>query len=53
MHMVNLLKIQAVKSSQELDKLRTMCDQIEGIVRSLDSMSIGAEMYGTFLTPIV
>ena len=30
-----------------------MCDQIEGIVRSLDSMSIGAEMYGTFLTPIV
>ena len=53
MHMDNVLKIQAVKSSQDLDKLRAMCDQIEGIVRSLDSMSIGAEMYGTFLTPIV
>ena len=51
--MDNLLKIQAVKSSQELDKLRAMCDQIEGIVWSLDSMSIGAEIYGTFLTPIV
>ena len=53
MHMDNLLKIQAVKSSQELDKLRAMCDQIEGIVWSLDSMSIGTEMYGTFFTPVV
>ena len=51
--MDSLLKIQAVKSSQELDKLRVMCDQTEGIVRSLDSMSIGAEMYGTILTPVV
>ena len=53
MHMDNLLKIQAVKSSQELDKLRALCDQIEGIVWSLNSMSIEAEMYGTFLTPIM
>ena len=53
MHIDNLLKIQAVESSQELDKLRAMCDQIAGIVQSLDSMFIGAEMYCTFLTPIV
>ena len=43
-----LIKLAPVKSSVELDKLRCLCDKKEGVVRSLQSLEISADMYGTF-----
>ena len=43
-----LIKLAPVKSSAELDKLRFLCHKIEGVVRSLQSLEISADMYGTF-----
>ena len=47
-----LIKLTPVKSCAELDKLRFLCDKI-GVVRSLQSLEISADMYATFLTPIL
>ena len=48
-----LIKLTPVKSSAELDKLQFLCDKIEGVVRSFQNLEISADMYGTFLTPIL
>ena len=40
-----LIKVAPVKSSGELDKLRFLCDKIEGMVRSLQSLEISADMH--------
>ena len=48
-----LIKLAPVKSSAKLDKLRFLCEKIEGVVRSLQSLEISADMYGTFLSPVL
>ena len=52
-HMEALLKLPAASSISETKKLRDIYDKLESHVRSLQNIGIGAETYGSFLSPVV
>ena len=50
-HTKNLLKLRRVESN--VDSLRRLYDDVQAQVRSLQSLGITEENYGTFLAPII
>ena len=48
-----LLKLPVATSISETKKLRDIYDKLESHVRSLQNIGIGAETYGSFLSPVV
>ena len=52
-HTKNLLKLRRVESNLDIISLRRLYDNIQGQVRSLQSLGITKENYGTFLAPII
>lgn len=51
--MESLLQLPAVTGDDDLKKLRELYDKIESTVRSLHSIRISQETYGTFLAAII
>ena len=52
-HMDILLSINPVNSSQNIDKLRHLYDTLEAHVRSLKSLGVPSDSYGTLLSSII
>ena len=52
-HMYLLLELEGVTSLREFKRLRHLYDQVEGHVRSLKSLGITPESYGSLLSPIL
>ena len=52
-HTKNLLKLQRVESNLDVISLRRLYDDVPAQVRSLQSLGITEENYGTFLAPII
>ncbi len=50
-HMRKFAEIKEVKSITDLKELRDLYDKVETNVRSLESMGVSTESYGTFLAP--
>lgn len=50
-HMSKFEEIKPVKRISDLSELRTLFDQVEANVRSLESFGVYADSYGTFLAP--
>ena len=49
----NLLKLRRVESNLDVISLRRLYDDVQAQVRSLQSLGITEENYGTFLAPII
>ena len=52
-HTKNLLKLRRVESNLDVISLRRLYDDVQAQVRSLQSLGITEENYGTFLAPII
>ena len=52
-HMDKLLKLPSVSSLWDVKSLRSVYDSIESNVRSLKSLGVNSEMYGSLLAPIM
>ena len=52
-HMDILLSINPVNSSQNIDKLRHLYDTLEAHVRSLKSLGVPSNSYGSLLSSII
>ena len=52
-HMNELLKIKYVKSDKDVAGLRQFYDTLEVHVRSLLSLNVDSQSYGTLLSPII
>ena len=52
-HMELLMNIESVKSASDVRKLRFFHDKIESHIRSLESVGITPESYGSFVTPVI
>ena len=52
-HMNELLKLRKIESDKDLHALRRLYDNIENNVRSLNSLGIHGENYGSLLAPII
>ena len=52
-HTKNLLKLRCVQSNLDVISLRRLHDDVQAQVRSLQSLGITEENYGTFLAPII
>ena len=52
-HMNDLLKMRKIESDRDIIGIRKLYDDIESHVRSLDSLGIRGENYGSLLTPII
>ena len=52
-HMDALLELDAVTSMRDLKRLRHIYDQAEGHIRSLKSLGVPSESYGSLLAPIL
>ncbi|XP_028406778.1 uncharacterized protein LOC114529221 [Dendronephthya gigantea] len=52
-HMDKLLKLPSVSSLRDIKSLRSVYDSIESNVRSLKSLGVNSEMYGSLLAPIM
>ena len=52
-HMESLLNLQAVSRERDIKALRKLYDNIESNVRSLKTLGVNFEQYGTLLIPII
>ena len=52
-HMNNLLRLRKVESDKDVIGLRKLYDDVQAQVRSLQSLGIEEENYGSFLAPII
>ncbi|GFR06372.1 integrase catalytic domain-containing protein [Trichonephila clavata] len=52
-HLGSLLNITPIKTSNDLNALRTMYDKIETQIRNLESLSVDTKTYANLLTPII
>ncbi|GFQ92086.1 reverse transcriptase domain-containing protein [Trichonephila clavata] len=52
-HLGSLLNITPIKTSNDLNALRTMYDKIETRFRNLESLSVDRKTYANLLTPII
>lgn len=52
-HMDSLLKISALSSSKDVEKLRQTYDQIEAHVRGLQALDVPISSYGSLLVPVL
>ena len=52
-HMDKLLKLPSISSLRDVKSLRSVYDSIESNVRSLKSLGVNSEMYGSLLAPIM
>ena len=51
-YMEYFIKLQVVKSMNQIKELRTIYDQLEATVRNLKSLNVEMDTYGCFLVPI-
>ena len=51
-HMDKLLKLPSISSLRDVKSLRSVYDSIESNIRSLKSLGVNSEMYGSLLAPI-
>ena len=52
-HMDKLLKLPSISSLRDVKSLRSVYDSIESNIRSLKSLGVNSEMYGSLLAPIM
>ena len=52
-HMDNLLRLEVIKGVSDVRGLRNLFDQVEGQVRSLETINVKAKDYGPLLIPVI